>query len=291
MLTIFSTPKPFRGHVCTTQRNAIQSWTRLDPGVEVILFGDDEGSAEVCREFGIRHEPTVRRDDHGLKFLDYLFSRAQEIAGHSVLCYVNCDIMLMSDFRNAVLSVWKRFKTALMVGRRWDVDVTAPWDFHSADWECQLRRLVEMSGQQRPSQYIDYFAFNKGLFRQIPPLVIGRVAWDNWLVWKARSKGAPVIDASGAVTAVHQNHDYSYHPTGAFGVWHDDIARRNIELAGGQRHYYTVADATHTLQPQGISYNWDRWRQAASKRPMLLALFPLFRRCRGLVRKVVQSVS
>ena len=59
MLTIFSTPKPFVGHIDIIQRNAIKSWTLLHPDVEVILFGDEEGAAEVCQEFGIRHEPEV----------------------------------------------------------------------------------------------------------------------------------------------------------------------------------------------------------------------------------------
>ena len=59
MITIFSTPKPFRGHNGLIQRNALQSWKRLHPDVEVILFGDEEGAAEVCREIGLRHEPEM----------------------------------------------------------------------------------------------------------------------------------------------------------------------------------------------------------------------------------------
>ena len=57
MLTIFSTPKPFVGHIGIIQRNAIKSWTLLHPDVEVILFGDDEGAAQACQDLGIRHEP------------------------------------------------------------------------------------------------------------------------------------------------------------------------------------------------------------------------------------------
>jgi len=58
MLTIFSTPKPFLGHIDVIQRNALQSWKRLHPDVEIILFGDDNGAAEVCRDRGgegVRH--------------------------------------------------------------------------------------------------------------------------------------------------------------------------------------------------------------------------------------------
>jgi len=53
-LTIFATPKAFRGHFDVIQRNAISSWTKL--GVDVILMGDDAGGhvpvfdAHGCRE-------------------------------------------------------------------------------------------------------------------------------------------------------------------------------------------------------------------------------------------------
>jgi len=274
VLTIFTTAKPFQGHAGIIQRNALKSWTLLRPDVEVILFGDDEGSAEVCKEFGIRHESQVRRDEHGLKFLDYLFGRAQEIAVHSTLCYLNCDIMLLSDFPSAVLEVARRFRDFLMVGRRWDVDVVAPWNFNSPAWESQLRQLVGLSGQQRDRFYIDYFVFNRGLFSQLLPLVIGRIYWDRWLIWKARSQGAAVIDASRAITAAHQNHDYSYHPSGALGVWHDEAARRNCDLAGGEPHLCTIDDATHRLGSEGIEYNWGGWRHtirnASVFRPFLI---------------------
>ena len=46
---------------------------------------------------------------------------------------------------------------------------------------------------------------------------------------------------------VHQNHDYGYHPQGKQGVWQDEEARRNMELAGGARHLFTMDDATHRL--------------------------------------------
>jgi hypothetical protein len=62
MLTFFSTPKPFIGHCNLIQRNALKSWTLLHSDAEVILFGDEEGAAEACRDLGIRHEPNVLRN-------------------------------------------------------------------------------------------------------------------------------------------------------------------------------------------------------------------------------------
>src|SRR5260370_28024533 len=98
----------------------------------------------------------------------------------------------------------------------------------------------------------------------MPPFVL-RVFWDNWLVWKALDSGKPVIDASGAVMAIHQNHDYSYHPQGKAGVWTGDEAGRNAQLAGGWRPLRTIADATELLHTEKLKPNVFR-RLSAAKR-------------------------
>ena len=61
MITIFTTAKPFDSHNGIIQRNALLSWKRLHPDVEVILFGDDEGAVKVCHELGVRLELHVER--------------------------------------------------------------------------------------------------------------------------------------------------------------------------------------------------------------------------------------
>src|SRR5215470_320731 len=61
MLTIFATPKPFRDHIAVIQRNAIRSWTLLRPACEIILMGNDEGTADIAAEFGVRYVPEVAR--------------------------------------------------------------------------------------------------------------------------------------------------------------------------------------------------------------------------------------
>ncbi len=256
MLTIFCTPKPFRGHIDVIQRNAIRSWKLLHPDVEIILFGNDEGAAEVCEELEVHHEPEVRRNEHGTKLLNYIFERAQNIAHHQHLCYANCDIMFTSDLWQAFERVKSWKMPFLMAGQRWDVELNEPWNFEALDWEHRLTVLLNRSGKQRPPDWIDYFLFTRGLYTNIPPLVIGRVYWDQWLIWKARSVKAAVVNVSSVVRAVHQNHDYSYHPAGAQGVWSDEQSMRNREVAGGQWHLYTLQDATYALTSSGARYKW-----------------------------------
>jgi len=275
MLTIFTTAKPFRGHTGVIQRNALQSWKALHLDIEIILFGDDPGAAEAAQELGLHHEPFVERNEFGTKRVDYLFARAQAIAQHEILCYINCDIILMQDFLRALARVRAIHREFLIVGRRWDTDITEPLPFDqyggqsvaqpAPHWEDELRRLALSRGRRRTAEWIDYFAFSRGLYEPDMPAFVLRVFWDNWLVWKALDSGLPVIDASRAVMAVHQNHDYSYHPQGKAGVWSGEEAGRNAQLAGGWRHLRTIADATELLHPQKLKPNVFRYLSAAKR--------------------------
>jgi hypothetical protein len=252
VITLFTTAKPFKDLSGIIQRNALRSWKLLSPQVEVILFGNEEGAADVCAELGLRHVPDVEKNEVGLKRIDYYFDRAQEMARHDVLCYVNCDILLTSDFLSAIERVKNWSSRFLMVGRRWDTDIRETIDFSQTTWPEKVWRSALAANRQRDEKWIDYFAFPRGLFyNKVPPFVIGRPGWDNWLLWCAADLGADVVDVSDVVRAVHQNHDYSYHPRGEQGVWNDDDAQRNFKLTGGQKHLGFISDATWVMQSSG----------------------------------------
>jgi hypothetical protein len=268
MLTFFTTGKPFRGHSGIIQRNALKSWILLDRDVEVILFGDDEGAGEVAHELGIRHVAQTEKNASGSNRMDAMFLRAQEIARHEVLCYCNCDIVLMRDFCEALRRVKAARLQFLIVGRRWDAEVREALDFGRNDWEAQLRGAVLQEGKLRTPEFIDYFVFSHGILgTDLPPLVVGRAFWDNWMIWNFLEARQPVVDVSSAVMAVHQNHDYGHVPHGKQTVYNGDEAGRNYELAGGWKHLRTIADATEVLTQDGLKPNAMRhW--AAVKRDL-----------------------
>jgi hypothetical protein len=266
MLTFFSTAKPFRGHSGIIQRNAIQSWKALHPDIEIILFGDDEGAAEVCFEVSLRHEPHVERNEFGTNRIDYMFNKAQEIAHYDVLCFLNCDIILLQDFCCAIEQVKAAHPQFLAIGRRWDTPITTAIDFSSANWHEEARRKALGSGRRQTEWFIDYFAFSRGFFgREMPPLAVGRIYWDNWTVWKGCQSGKPVVDLSPVVVAIHQNHDYSHHPLGKQGVWGGQEAERNFQLAGGWDHLRNISHATEILWPHGLRPNRKRYWSAFSR--------------------------
>lgn len=244
MMTLFAIPRPFRGHIGLIQRNAIASWTRLRPLPDIILFGDESGVQEAAAEYHLRHEPAVARNASGTPLINDVFAKAAALGAHDVQCYVNADIVLITDFVEAVHRVAARWRNFLLVGRRWDVDIADPLAFETG-WEGSLRNRVSTTGRLHSETGIDYFVFRRGLWGEIPPFAVGRTVWDNWLVYRARARGAAVIDGTRAITAVHQNHDYPEFP--GIGAWNSPEAERNLQLAGGYGYAYSLYDATWQL--------------------------------------------
>jgi hypothetical protein len=207
----FTTAKAFAGHTAVIQRNALRSWLETSPDAEVLLFGDDAGAAEAAQELNIRHIPIGKRVPEDPKPLRVLFCEAQRMAKHDVLCCAYCDIVLTRDLLHAINVVEMIRNEFLMLGRRWNIDQNEPIAMVNQVWDQDFRMRARTQGKQLSGDWIDYFVFRKGLYKELPDLVIGRVFWDQWLVWKARASEAALLDATDAVTAIHQNHDYGYH--------------------------------------------------------------------------------
>ena len=262
-LTIFALPKPFRGHIETIQRNAIRSWAQLKTAAEILLFGDDAGTAEIAQEFGLRHISDIRRNEFGTPLVSDLFQQAQGAAQHDTLCYVNSDIILLADFAEAVKRIARFRAKFLMVGRRLDLDLAEPVRFDAQGWEASLRSRGLRQGRMNIARSIDYFVFPRNLYPPLPEMALGRFWWDNWLIWKAHAVGAAVVDATAVVLAIHQNHDHSHYAGGREAMLAGEEAARNCRLGCETnpadfenglywRYFYTIDDATHVLARDGI---------------------------------------
>jgi hypothetical protein len=250
VLTVFSIPKAFQGHFGVIQRNALRSWLALDDEVQVVLVGDEAGVAEAAAEFGTEHVAAVARSEQGTPRVDDAFARVDQVAAHGLRCYVNADVLLLDDVLPAVRRVAAGFDRFLVVGETRDVDVREEIDVETRAARAALRAQALGTGRSRGATAIDYFVFTAGLFDPVPPFVVGRARFDNWLVWRARSRG-PVVDATRAIVPVHQRHDYAHVPGGFEEAHFGDEATRNHELAGGSGRIYTIYDASHRLSAHG----------------------------------------
>jgi len=280
VLTMVALPRPFQGHYGVIQRNAILNWTRLCPKPEIILFGNEEGTAEIARELGLRHAPTLDCNEYGTPLLSDLFEKAQALARGNIIGFVNADIMFLGGFMEAVQQVASWRDRFLMVGRRNSVNLDQPELYGSPEQEERLRALVQQQNLPVPPGATDYFVFPRGQFVRLPQFAVGRGYWDNWVLWETLSSKTPIVDASRMVLAVHQNHEYSP------GQVQSPESRRNFELAG--RHMIVLGDATtHKLTPSGIASNF--WRRLLNR---LLSKTRPLRHALGIRRhKPIASVS
>jgi len=244
--TLFAIPKAFEGHIGVIQRNAILSWTHLQPTPEIFLFGTDAGTAEIAAELGLRHQPSVRQNELGTPLVSDVFQQAREMANSEILAYVNADLLLLNDFPTAIQKTFCSLPGEfLIIGRRIDLEITELLDFDSPHWREQLLEQKDAHGQLAPKVCKDYFVFPKHLFQELPDFAVGRANWDNWMVYHAHQTKTPVVDATRVATVLHQNHGYSHLKKGRAEAYIQGVeAKTNRALAGG----------THLVK--GSSANW-----------------------------------
>ncbi len=242
-VTIFSAPKPFTDpHIGMIQRNAIRSWMNLGKQVEVLLIGDEPGIGDTATQLGVTHLPTVNRNAQQTPLISSIFEQAQSQAQHSTLAYVNADVILMSDFLVATEEIALQQLDYLVVGQRWDLEQHTELEFEPG-WERALRNRLESEGTLHPAAGSDYFVFPRGQFVDLPPFALGRAGWDNWMIF---------VDATAAITVVHQGHDYS-HLEGGVPHYRLKESKVNVQLGGGPETVFTLGDATWRMNGQGLT--------------------------------------
>jgi hypothetical protein len=287
MITILSTPKPFEGHVGLIQRNAIESWVRLSPQPQVILFGDAVGTRAVAAEFGLEHVPTVETNDLGTPYLRGLIETGEQRARHDLLCYVNGDIILTEGLERAVQYVPALGASFLLISARTNLDLDVPIVF-DGDWRGRLRSTCEMRGTAGDHTSIDFFLFPRGFYRDIPPLVIGRAWFDQWMIKAAAQRGL-VVDATPLRPIVHQNHGYAHVTGGRTTVYQGVEAERNLAIYGQQAHAYTLLSCTHELGVDGnvrpVRFRKERFRARQLVWDLFVRRTAPLRRALGISRR------
>ncbi|MDO8660178.1 MAG: hypothetical protein Q7K54_06330 [Candidatus Parcubacteria bacterium] len=246
MITIFSIPKPFQGSINITQRNAILSWTLLEPKCEIILFNDEKGTtSKVAKELGVECINNIQRNKDGLPLLSDVFEKVYMRANNKILAYVNSDIILMDDFLEAVkaLSGLKQntnlnFNEFLMLGRRWNLDIKEEINFNNNNWKQALKELINKEGKLQGLSGTDYWIFPRTLKFKIPLFVVGQRGFENWFIYKARSLKVQVLDATKIINVIHQNHSR--------------YLRRSNQAAANFSEMCTLRDVDWILTSEGL---------------------------------------
>ncbi len=293
MITIFAVPKPFTDpHINLIQRNALKSWKAIGPSCEIILLGKEYGIAEVAEECGLQYYPDLQYSKHNTPYLDSAFELAKNKSKNVILAFVNADIILFNNFHSIIEKI--RLKSFLMIGQRIDCDIKEPLDFESP-MNSQYLDKIARTGILHDEFGIDYFVFTKDLFPRIPPFLIGRAGYDNWLVYYARKNKIPVIDATKAITAIHQTHHYFHYQNGKTGAYSGDEARENFKMADNK--FFDIRDAKYTIDDNpsnaALYYrpvqNWNYFKHFIVF--TLPGLYPFLSKYILAIRKIIKYVK
>ena len=245
MFTIFSIPKPFIDpHISIIQTNAIKSWFNVSSDIEVILCGNDFGVKEICQKNNIQHIANVECTESGTPLLNSVFNLVRKQAKYDIIIYINADIIITSDF----LKIFNFLppEDFLIVGRRWDLNITELLDF-SKNWEEDINKMIKKEGRLHAQAGSDYFIFRKGLFKNLPPFAVGRIGWDNWMLQESFDKNILVIDATPLAKVIHQNHDYRHKVE---NLKQED--KKNISLTGIAKFLPTLRNVKYEFRSNGI---------------------------------------
>ncbi len=233
-LTLFTTCKPFIGETAAMQMNALTSWQLS--GLPTLIIGNDYGSQTAAKTVGATHLPDVAVTQSGIPLLSSLFELAKQHTDTPYLAYINSDIVLLDDLKKTLDSLnQQRPQDAsfLLTAKRINIPLATLLVGKQPDWRQKIQQIREQSGSWDAANAIDLFVFNRDLFDNIPDFAIGRMHWDNWLLWKARQQGAMIIDASLDLSLLHPIHGYTNNAEGWQDTTQGHDATINRTLANG----------------------------------------------------------
>ncbi len=238
LLSLFAVPKPQAGHVGVIQANAIRSWARLAPHIEIFLF-DDTGDAalqSLAEQTGAVLIP-LDQESSAPPSLQWAFAEFHRRASGQVLAYSNADIMFDTGLLGVASQLLEsQLASFLAIGQRTELDITECVDTDDLQQFNACFSRADAEGVRASVVCKDFFLFSRDLFRDVPDFRVGRGNWDNWMVYRAHRDEIPVIDVTEQMTAIHQRHSYDHVPGGRWAAYASGPqARQNQRLAGGRR--------------------------------------------------------
>lgn len=252
MLTIFSSPKPFTGETAWNQLNAMRSWRAIHQDVEIIIYGAPPGAAEAATDVNALLIPKVECSSTGAPSFNEMAEHARQYGRYDQQVYINADILLNVSLLKAMEAARHRFDQFLLVGERIDLAQGSIVDASQSDWTDSLTTLVKL-GQltAHGPTGADYFGFIRGMWKDLPPVFMGRAMCDQALLHYCLNQRIPIIDCTMFIVAVHQFHGYQHARGGVREVF-DGKDRALMAQAHGMSHSLpTVVDADRQFTGDG----------------------------------------
>ncbi|XP_069113165.1 uncharacterized protein [Argopecten irradians] len=191
-------------YIC--HNNTIRNWNSLKPSVKPIIFTNNNIISKEVRKKGWNSLP-VHQASFGIPVLKFMYRDVLKVAKSHFYGYSNGDIIFTSTLIHTLTAVVNstvipKDRPIMIIGRRTNVLNVTP---EEASSEESVSKTARKRGKLFTDYAEDYFITTADYpWGDIPEVVIGRRAYDNWLVLNARKRKHITIDATQTLLAVHQ---------------------------------------------------------------------------------------
>lgn len=202
LITLFtswkSSPEKYLVHNST-----LMNWSSFIPKVKLVLFTNDS----ALRTEAITYGWTVFHIIHhveGMPVLKHMFQKVISSFNSTFYGYSNSDILYTDSLLESLRVVNRTYgsENLFLTGRRTNIPHLSLKEVVSYD---NIRRAAASRGELFVVSSEDYFLTTSRFhWNKVPELIIGRPAFDNWLVGYARCHFYHVIDMTDTVLACHQ---------------------------------------------------------------------------------------
>ncbi|XP_052817697.1 uncharacterized protein LOC128243790 isoform X2 [Mya arenaria] len=184
----------------------VTNWLSLHPFVIPVVFTNDSDVAADCSRKGWGVLPVLVSAAEGIPVLKYMYRDVMEKYNTTFYAYSNADILFTDTLPDSLVQIITNTsldltQPGMIVGKRTNVEnVTLD---EGSDW-YNITWVAKERGKLFTGWAEDYFITTRPFpWHDMAEVVIGRRAYDNWLVVHSRKLKYTVIDATKTVLAVH----------------------------------------------------------------------------------------
>ena len=156
MVTIFTFPRPFKEPFLNAQKNAINSWKKIHPNVEIYLINDEENSSKAfAKKNGIKCIDG-KFSEFGTPLLKDALEKIKQLAKHKDILFFNTDIIYIDGMLKSINKVHDSYEEYFVVGRRVNIDLDQKIDFNNKNYKSTLVDLYNKGDMQINDQQIKH---------------------------------------------------------------------------------------------------------------------------------------
>jgi hypothetical protein len=213
-ITFISVPRPTVDRMAYLySKLAIGSWLSVSPCSNVLLFINRSGFGPLADEIDDLYGPgrviyrgSIKHDFADIPYIDEWFQKGIQYSPTNFVCFINSDILVSGNWLTRAKQVFRimAHRPILVIDQRMDFTLNLThFDNLKFGGNSLLQQIDVMVKNSPHSIYqptgIDMYLFRIDCLRlepkRIPPFMMGRPLWDNWLVGYATTIGDTITFA------------------------------------------------------------------------------------------------